>query len=337
MEDIVGVHDVSNAQVPGRVESGSAIGMLQDSDDSRLAELLRTIATAITDGYYQQLMLARQFHNKEQIVTSYSLDGIAEVNKFLGTKMDPGMHINVQMGTGLSTNRAARMQQAMTLWQNQIVTNNEQIAEMLDVPISSIAPDNAFDIRLARNENYTMADGNPVTPNSWDNHDIHRREHNNYRKTHEFLALDEQIKAMFEFHVSMHDQLEIAQLGEQMKIQQMAGMVAQGVGFQQASQILATVSGGQGGPPQPGPAGATPSGAPSAAPQGSAPPPGGPPGGPGGQGNGSHPTPINLGGPHSPTNIAGAGAQSAYDVDNVRGGPQGGASWIGRIAGELNR
>lgn len=331
MEDIVGVHDVSNAQVPGRVESGSAISMLQDSDDSRLAELLRTIGLAITEGYYQQLMLARQFHNTEQIITSYSVEGIAEVNKFLGTKMEPGMHINVQMGTGLSTNRAARMQQAMTLWQNQIVTNNEQMAELLDVPISSIAPDNAYDIRLARNENYTMEAGNPITPNSWDNHDIHRREHNNYRKTHEFLALDEQRKAMFEYHVTMHDQLEMAQLGEQMKIQQMAGMVAQGVGFQQASQILASVT-GQAPTVQPGPAGATHSGAPSAAP-----PPGAAhgPAHPAGAGNGSHPTPINLGGSNSPTKIAAAGAQIAYNVDNIRGTPQGGASYIRRYAGDL--
>jgi hypothetical protein len=335
MEDIVGVHDVSNAQAPGRVESGSAISMLQDADDTRLAELTRTIGLAITEGYYQQLMLARQYHNTEQIVTSYSSEGIAEVNKFLGTNMDPGMHINVQMGTGLSTNRAARIQQAMTLWQNQIITNNEQMAELLDVPISSIAPDNAYDIRLARNENYTMEAGVPITPNSWDNHDIHRREHNNYRKTHEYALLPTKTKAMFEYHVQLHDQLEMTQLGEQMKIQQIAGMVAQGVGFQQAQEILATATGAPPGAPQPGPAGATPSGAPSAAP-----PPGQPqtPGGAaGGQGNGSHPTPINLGGNHSPVTATGAGAQAQYNVDSVRQSPQSGASFIRRYANTLSR
>jgi hypothetical protein len=50
MQDISGQHEVSNAQVPGRVEAAQAIELLKESDDGRLAELLRTIKSSISAG-----------------------------------------------------------------------------------------------------------------------------------------------------------------------------------------------------------------------------------------------------------------------------------------------
>jgi hypothetical protein len=231
--DIVGLHEVSNAQVPGRVEAAKAIELLKESDDGRLAELLRTISSSISEGFWQELMLARQFGNDDMMVQTYSSEGYPEVRKFKRTQLKPGMKIKVTMGTGLARSRAARSDQLMTMWDNGIIQDRELMAELLEVPVSSVSPDNAFDVRLARNENYTMAEGKPIVPNSWDNHDIHRREHNNFRKSQDFLTLRPKWKSIFEFHCQMHDQLEIQQLGKQLQIQQMAAAVAQGAGFQQ--------------------------------------------------------------------------------------------------------
>jgi hypothetical protein len=254
MMDVVGVHEVSNAQVPGRVEAAQAIELLQESDSSRLAELTRTIKSSISVGYWQQLMLAKQYLSAEQIVQTYSREGLPEVRRFKSTDIKPGMRVKVTMDTGLARSRSARTDQLMLMWQNGIVQDRELMAEMLEMPISSFDPGNAFDIRLARNENFTMADGIPVKPNSWDNHDIHRRELNNYRKTQEYLELPTHIKTMFEFHAQMHDELEIQQLGKQLQIQQMAAEVANGTGFQMGAQAA------QGQQAAPGPGGTPPKG-----------------------------------------------------------------------------
>lgn len=232
MMDVVGLHEVSQAQVPGRVEAAQAIQLLKESDDSRLAELLRTITSSISEGYWQQLQLAKQYMSAEQIVQTYSREGLPEVQRFKAEQIKPGMKIRVTSGTGLSRSRAARTDQLMTLWQNQIIKDPEMMAELLDLPISTVGPASAFDLRLARNENLRIAADIAITPNSWDNHDIHKREHNSYRKTQEYAELSDQVKAKFEYHVNMHDQLEIQQLGKQLQIQQMAAAVASGAGFQ---------------------------------------------------------------------------------------------------------
>lgn len=247
MMDVVGLHEVSQAQVPGRVEAAKAIELLKESDDGRLAELLRTISSSISEGFYQELMLARQFGTQDLMAATYSREGLPEVIHFKKDRIQPGQKIKVTMGTGLARSRAARQDQLMTLWDGGIIQDKELMAELMDLPVSSVSPDNAFDIRLARNENYTMAAGHAIKPNSWDNHDIHRREHNNFRKTQEYLLLPTEIKNKIEFHCQEHDSLQIQQLGKQLQIQQLAAAVAQGAGFQQPAQQGDAQAGNQGG------------------------------------------------------------------------------------------
>jgi hypothetical protein len=244
MMDIVGVHEVSDAQVPGRVEAAKAIELLKETDDTRLAELLRTIRVSISEGFYQLLRLTKQYGSEDVEFMAYSREGMPEVRRFNREQLHPGMRIRVTMGTGLARSRAARTDQLMLMWDNGIIQDRELMAELMDLPISSVSPDNMFDIKLARNENYKMAESIAVTPNSWDNHDIHRREHNNYRKTTEYALLGAREKQLFEYHCQMHDELQVQQLGKQLQIQQMAGAVAQGAGFQGG--------GPGGGPPVPG-------------------------------------------------------------------------------------
>lgn len=268
MMNVVGLHEVSQAQVPGRVEAAQAISLLKESDDGRLAGLLQTIKVAISEGYYQQLMLAKQFMSAEEIVQTYSREGLPEARRFSKEQIHPAMKVRVTMGTGLATSRAARTDQLMLMWGNGIIQDRELMAELLEMPVSSVSPSNAFDMRLARNENMTMADATPITPNSWDNHDIHRREHNNYRKTQEYMELPTATKTMFEYHVQTHDQLQIQQLGHQLQIQQLAAQVAQGAGFTgppQAGGDQQQAAGGAsdqkpGGPPDGAPGPAVPGG-----------------------------------------------------------------------------
>ncbi|MGZ6570462.1 MAG: portal protein [Solirubrobacteraceae bacterium] len=312
MMDVAGSHEVSQAQVPGRVDSAKAIELLKEDDNGRAQELLRTIRKSISIGYWQQLRLAQQFGDEEVIFQAYSREGFPETHRLMTTKLDAGMRIRVTMGTGLSSSRAARQEQLFNLWDQGIITDREIMAELLDLPISSVSPSNAFDIRTARNENLTIAGGIAVTPNSWDNHEIHLREHNDYRKTVDYQMLDENTKNMFEMHCELHDQLEIQQLGKQLQKQSMAAAVAQGAGFQQP-QAPGPVQGQPGAAPPPG-----------AAQQPGGSPPGGPAPGPrGAPGNGGTPPP------------GAEGAQEPHDLAAVRATPQAAAEYQNRYGGQL--
>lgn len=228
MQDVVGLHEVSQGQVPGRVEAAKAIQALKESDQSRLFQLEETIKTAIAQGWWQCLMLAKQFVSEEKIVQTYSPEGYPEVHRFKSDKISPSMRVRVMMGTGLSGSRAARTEQAMLLWQNGVIQDPEIFAEITEIPVESIAPQRAYDIRLARNENLEIAGGDKgvaIRPNSWDDHDVHIREHNNYRKTSDFSALSKEHKQKFEFHVKMHEEMLLAYLQSEAE----KAMVAQGM------------------------------------------------------------------------------------------------------------
>lgn len=220
MQDVVGLHEVSQGQVPGRVEAAKAIESLKEADLSRLQEMERTIKRAVSEGFWQCLMLAKQYVSDEQIVQTYSREGLPEVKRFKAEIINPGMRIKVTLGTGLARTRVARQDAAMLMWERGIIQDPEIMAELMEVPVGTIAPQRAFDIRLARNENLIIASGEDpesgpgtaVAPNSWDVHDIHIREHNNFRKTGEFDSLDDEIKKKFEFHVSSHERMQLEQL-----------------------------------------------------------------------------------------------------------------------------
>lgn len=235
MMNVVGLHEVSQGQVPGRVEAAKAIAELKDSDSSRLAELTDMIKDSSAEGGWQILQLGKQFQDDDTLLTIYSNEGIPEVRRFKKDAIHEGMRVSVTMGTALGRTRVEREDRVFKLIEAGVLTDPERIATLLDVPLTQFISSAAFDVRLARNENYAIADGTGVDgkpgqaiqPNSWDNHAIHIREHNNFRKTHEYTLLDPDVKQKFEFHVQAHEMLQKTVLTQQA---QLAALVAGAAG-----------------------------------------------------------------------------------------------------------
>lgn len=309
MMDSVGVHEVSQAQVPGRVEAAAAIELLKESDNGRLAELTRTIKKAIAVTYYQQAILLKQFGQPQNTFMVYSREGLPETKQLFTTQIDPAVQVRVTMQGGIGMSRAAREDRYMLMWNNGIISDPHTMAELMDVPISTVAPDQAYDIRQQRNENLTMAQGIFVMPHSWENHEIHLRELNNYRKTPEYAKASPKVKAMMEAHAQFHDKMLIQQLGKQLQKQQLAAAVAQGAGFQMPA-----------GAPPGGGAPGVPPGAPG---QSSAPGASGPPG----------QQPQAEGPPQFP---AALGAQPPLDPYAFRDTPQAQSAYKTRTAHNLS-
>lgn len=247
MMHTIGLHEVSQAQVPGRVEAAKAIEMLKESDASRLAELLRTTKSSLAEGGWQILQLCKQFMSPKKMLVVYSPEGMPEVRQFQKSTIAEGMRVQVTMGTGLARSRAAREDQVWKMLEAHIIQDPEVAAELLDLPVGTVMPDKAYDIRIARNENWQMQGGTAITPHSWDDHEIHLREHNNYRKTQEFLTSENDVQQKFEYHCDTHETLQVSalqkQLAKQSMIQQ-AMQAGQGQPAPGGSQTAPAVQGG---------------------------------------------------------------------------------------------
>jgi len=221
MMHIVGLHEVSQAQVPGRVEAAKAIELLKQADADRLSGMEDTIDAAIAEGYYQILMLAKQYVREDQMVAVYGAGNLPEVKRFKAQQIDPGMRIKVTRGTGLGRSHAGRADLLTRLWELGVIRDPDLMAQLLEMPFPSFAAPKALDQREARNENIEMARGTAIVPNSWQDHAVHIREHNDFRKSQEFTTLDDEPRQIFEFHVQNHEMLMQQELMKQLQMQAM--------------------------------------------------------------------------------------------------------------------
>jgi hypothetical protein len=179
MMHIVGLHEVSQAQVPGRVEAAKAIEMLKESDADRQATMLDTITAdlrgLLPNPHARQAVRVRghvSFRRTPARACPRSSASRPEAIK-------PGMRVMVTMGTGLARSRAARQDQLMNMWQNQIITDPELMAELMEVPIPSFTEPKALDAAPGPQRepgDRQLVGGHPPArspPNSWDDHEFH--------------------------------------------------------------------------------------------------------------------------------------------------------------------
>lgn len=215
MMHVVSVHEVSQGQVPGRVEAAKAIELLQSSDKGRYKHLLDTIDSALAEGGWHMLQLMKEYMPDGKMIPITSREGTAVVKSWRKSAVTPGISVRtVRMG-GLGRTRAQRIDTLRSLWGDQIIKDPEVMAQLLELPRNTFTDPGAQDALLAHAENIELAQGTAVVPNSWDNHPVHIREHNDYRKSAEYRALDNDAKQKFEMHVGRHEELWIVEIKKQ--------------------------------------------------------------------------------------------------------------------------
>jgi hypothetical protein len=221
---IVGQHEVSQAQVPGRVESSKAIELLKESDAGALAHLRATTNSSTATGWYQMLELQRQYGTDEEMIITYSRGGVEQVEHWRAGDMKPGYRVRTGQKTGLGRSRTARQENAMNLWREKVITDPNQLLELLEVPTGNALQYTQQAQRKARSENARMAKGETIVPHAWENHAVEIREHDMFRMSHAYEGLSVKDKERLEFHVQTHKKLLKKAVAEQAELQ----MIAQG-------------------------------------------------------------------------------------------------------------
>ena len=71
------------------------------------------------------------------------------------------------------------------------------------------------DAKQVNRENRQLIQGQIVPINTYDNHEFHVAEHTEFQKTHRYHYLSDDIKALFDLHVSEHRRYMVAQVQQQ--------------------------------------------------------------------------------------------------------------------------
>lgn len=223
-QDLVSQHEVSNAGVPGRVEAGQAISLLQESDDSVMTDVIHSMNEAIADGFLMCAELHREFGPAEMLVTVYDKDGIVETETLMKDMIPLDLRVKSQITTGLPQTIAGKWDRVLNLVQYQIIDPQRAI-ELLDLSSEnpSLTP-YVLDKKNAYRENKQMLAGEVFRPKMFENHEVHIAEHERVCKTEEWrqaVADDPEIELTFGFHIEEHKKLQ-AQVDQEMAAREAA-------------------------------------------------------------------------------------------------------------------
>lgn len=252
LQDIVHQHEVSNAGVPGRVESGQAIQLLQETDDSVMKDTIHSFEEAIAEGFMMSVLLYKQFSPDEMtLVRVYDKNGGVQVREFRKDMVPADLRVRTQTTTGLPNTIAGKWDRVLNLVQYQIV-DPQYALELLQISPEDpeLKPD-TLDIRNADQENYALLEGKPVIASKFELHPAHLERHRRFRKTAEYrqaAAMNPKIIEAFDAHELSHLDAWKMQLQEDMEIQQLSAPPPEGQ---------------EGAPPEPQPPAAAPNGSPA--------------------------------------------------------------------------
>lgn len=208
MQDIASQHEVSNGGTPGRVESGQAIQLLQESDDAVISEAIASHEEAVARGFWQSASLFKQYGDPSFMVQAYDENGALEVRELFKDKVNLSFRVRVQTTTSLPTSEAGKSDRMLNYVQYGLVTP-ENAADVLELSSEnpSLSP-HLRDKLNAAQENIRMKQGEDQIPQLWHDHDIHLDQHYAFMKTQEFIMLDPASQEAFIQHTDIHHELK---------------------------------------------------------------------------------------------------------------------------------
>jgi hypothetical protein len=234
MNDISSQHEISKGQAPPGVTAATAISYLQEEDDSKLSNTISSIEEGVEKVGKHLLMHVQEYWDLPRTVRVVGGDGMYESYVLSSSDIAGNTDLNIQSGSAMPRSRAAKQALIMELSDKGLIPPNRVFRYLNMAETNTLYEEMQRNVRQAQRENLKMMQGDQsVTVNSWDEHQAHVEEHNNYRKGQSFEQAPDQIKMIFEQHVQLH----------QMQMQTMMIQAAQ----QQA------IGGGMGGQPQGGP------------------------------------------------------------------------------------
>jgi hypothetical protein len=218
MDDVLGQHDVSRGDAPAGVESGIALSILSENDDTPVGSLARQLgdcwgraATLCLELYAANVQETRQ----AKIVNP---GGVPEAVSWSGGDLLGQTTATVPTDAVIPRSRAAQAAYAMQLFDRGIITTPGELAKIADLPdqddlLAGIDPDSA----RAQRENYWLAIGSPRTVDVIDDHQNHLKLHRDFMRSERFEYLDLEFQQLVKDHCTAHEIYAAQQAAQQVQ------------------------------------------------------------------------------------------------------------------------
>ena len=253
-EDISGQHQISRGEAGAGVTAATAMAYLGERDDAYLTTIYNSIEAGVEKMARQALSLFVQYVDDKRLIKITGDDGSFDAMMLSGADIASGTDIRVESGSALPTSKAAR-QALVTEWMKMgfiepedglrvlemgmlkqyynTIKIDENAAQRENLMMKKITEEMAQQYEDQWNQGAMNGDMDKVDPNTgeplqvppvmnvndWDNHAVHVEVHNRFRKSQAYQALPDVVKAEFQKHVSIHEQILQKQAELQMMMQ----------------------------------------------------------------------------------------------------------------------
>lgn len=229
LDDVMCVHDISRGQAPGDRNSGLALSVLAEKDETPLGMMAHDQAEGWGRVASQVLELWAANVPEHRVARVQNETGIPMVHEWTGRQLRGQTKATVPLDAVLPHSRVALQAWIMAIGEKfpqAMPQNPAALARMMDLPASAMFGEMAdADVAQAINENHLMSvgivpaleDDDPF-PQEYDNHAVHIAEHNRLRKTRAYIYADEKVRRIVDAHIMAHEQLARDQAVDQAEL-----------------------------------------------------------------------------------------------------------------------
>lgn len=214
MGERAGQGDVSQGNAPAGTPA-AAILALQEADDTKLAVSATQLAAFTAEVGWHILMLARQFWTEERTIRVWSEENVLEAYRYIGSDIASKFDVHVTPESALPRSKSARVQLLLELQARMPdLFDPQTLIRALDLPgVDFIVRSIDLDVRKQQRELGKLISGEDCPVDAWDNHLVHLKQINNFRKTLDYEQLDDAGKARVDAHAAVHESLVLRQMG----------------------------------------------------------------------------------------------------------------------------
>jgi len=236
VQDKFSQHEISRGTNKSDIRSGEMVGRLREQDAHGAIPSHAIFEEGMEEVMKRVLKRIQKSYTEERMIKVAGKDGEWEITSFKGSDLRNNTDVSVRRQSSLPDSRIDKELIIERRFQMGFYGDpadpevRRHVMNMLDDAIvKDIYGDTQLDEAYARWENRLLADpeGSVYLINDYDNHEIHAKEHNHFRKKIEYQRLKTDnpemfmsIETRFMEHLAMHQQFidqQIAQMIEREK------------------------------------------------------------------------------------------------------------------------
>lgn len=217
MDNILGQKEVSRGGAPAGVESGLALSILSENDDTMIGRFGRNMADMWGDIGSMVLKLYEAYVRASRTAMVQMPNArIPEVVRWNGDSLQGHTTAHVPTDAIAPRNRSAQQAYAFQLYDRGIIKTPTELAKVADLPdsddlLAGIDPDTS----RANRENAHLAAGMPRTVDIIDDHQNHIFLHRNFMRSERYENLPLETQDMIRQHLAAHEMYAAQQAAAQ--------------------------------------------------------------------------------------------------------------------------